>query len=124
MNKSIAFKKAHKITKATIKAGESYAVNFAEVLKMVMRKARFDLNFWTGSKTGARRMYVKENFGLERDMGYVDLTDTTNKIPNYANVHPSIVDELKEAVAVKLFLDNGENFKGFEFYAIRMSSYV
>lgn len=122
MNKSIAFKKAHKITKATIKAGESYAVNFAEVLKMVMRTVKFSLNFWTGSKTGTRRMYVKEIDGY--DMGYIDLTDTANKIPNYDNVNVRILEELKEAVAEKLFLDNGENFKGYEFYAIRMSNFI
>ena len=119
MNKSIAFKKAHKITKATIKAGECYAVNFGQILKMVLRESKFSLNMWKG-KNGERRVYVKI-IDNNADYGYVGMNDTVNKVPDYSTLNHMIAEEFKVLVSDRLFLDVVDNyFKGFEYNVARM----
>ena len=98
---SAIFKKAHKITKATIQAGETYAVNFGQVLKILRNTNKFVLKFWESSR-GHRRIYIKDA-QTEKEYGFINAADMKNL--DFTEVDQSIIEELNARAEVKLWTD-------------------
>lgn len=63
MNTSTIFKKAHALTKATVKAGDSYSATFAACLKVIYAESKIKLSFNFADRRKARCTFKKSKSG-------------------------------------------------------------
>jgi len=63
MNTSTIFKKAHALTKATVRAGDSYSATFAACLKVIYAESKSKISFNFADRRKARCTFKKSKSG-------------------------------------------------------------